>query len=1053
MAKKKSFYRAIETVLFRVPLLPIERYHQLASNEKADEEDSYDSILQCLDEPLVRLALVVGSRPLVDAIERAGDQPKPDVLKKLLRYFIRMSTRPTPYGLFAGVALASLGDRTDIMVAPEAPQWRSRLDMSWLIAFVEECESTQRMRELLRVCTNPAAYFRAGRVVLGERVLFDETEQAPEVSIRASRAIVRTLEFAQSPVRYIDLRAELLKSPGASYEVVDGFLTSLMQQTFLISDLRPPLTSGDPSEHVLSNSEDACKELRKLLNDLSRWDKQCATEQIASYKSLVASAGTVIANAPTDTPFQVDMKVPLERVAINETIGEEVVRAAELLLRFSSYPEGSPALRAYKTEFLSKYGLEREVPVLELLDPNLGLGAYSSFASHVPASPTISERHARLVELAACAQRDLDSVLDLNDVLLRQLAPDGLDADRLPFSLDLSVFVGADSPASLDAGEFEVHVGPNVGAMGAARTMNRFAHLLGHDATQMIQELAIAEDSYFPDTINAELVYLPQRSRSANVSVRPKVRKFEIPVGLCPGLTDATSIPLREIVIGVHNERFYARWPKAGKRLRVLSGHMLNPNQSPDVCRFLSDVTLDGTCQLTRFSWGPAESFPYLPRVQAGRVILRPAEWKITTSVREKLFPSCSAKSFPAELEEWRKAWRVPRYVYIAFADNRLLLDLDDKRQADELRSEIAKQPPGNPLVLQDIVHPVERTWSRGANNESYFAELIVSLARNANLSRAQGHSSQPQIAPDPISPSTSVFEPRREQNLVPLGGEWLFLSIYIGADIQNDVIARPLQSLVSELLTNALVTGWFFVRYTDPDHHIRIRLRCASHDVRSQLYEIVCGWADTLITDGFCRRCTLDTYDQEVERYGGQEGLALAEDVFCVDSVAVSALLALADTQKGAVDPLDVAVASTDALLRGLGLTEEDLIRWLKVRDIDRKLVGKEYRNRQRDLVTLVRDMESGTGLTGAYGTLGENIRSFRERLEPLGARLSDLNRSGKLSQPLDRLYSHYAHMHFNRIFGIDAEKERLTLGLLLRTIVTITRLDSDTVPEEPNA
>ena len=54
----------------------------------------------------------------------------------------------------------------------------------------------------------------------------------------------------------------------------------------------------------------------------------------------------------------------------------------------------------------------------------------------------------------------------------------------------------------------------------------------------------------------------------------------------------------------------------------VYSGHMLNSLRAPTLCRFLSDVRQDGGAQLSPFSWGATSDFPYLPRIERGRVVL-----------------------------------------------------------------------------------------------------------------------------------------------------------------------------------------------------------------------------------------------------------------------------------------------------------------------------------------------------------------------------------------------------------------------------------------------
>ena len=66
--------------------------------------------------------MAVGSLALPNELERPSSDGR-DAARaeaKLLRYLIRMSNRPTPYGLFAGVALGQWAECTDLALA-DAP--------------------------------------------------------------------------------------------------------------------------------------------------------------------------------------------------------------------------------------------------------------------------------------------------------------------------------------------------------------------------------------------------------------------------------------------------------------------------------------------------------------------------------------------------------------------------------------------------------------------------------------------------------------------------------------------------------------------------------------------------------------------------------------------------------------------------------------------------------------------------------------------------------------------------------------------------------------------
>src|SRR5215208_135687 len=120
-----ALYRPMGHLVVRAPLLPADAY--LALGARAGPGPGGPGALA----PEVRHALAVASPSLLAALDRAGpgDPGSARLEGKLLRYLIRMSTRPTPFGLFAGVGIVNWGPATSLELAPEDFRTRTRPDM------------------------------------------------------------------------------------------------------------------------------------------------------------------------------------------------------------------------------------------------------------------------------------------------------------------------------------------------------------------------------------------------------------------------------------------------------------------------------------------------------------------------------------------------------------------------------------------------------------------------------------------------------------------------------------------------------------------------------------------------------------------------------------------------------------------------------------------------------------------------------------------------------------------------------------------------------------
>jgi thiopeptide-type bacteriocin biosynthesis protein len=721
------------------------------------------------------------------------------------------------------------------------------------------------------------------------------------------------------------------------------------------------------------------------------------------------------------------MALALDGHHISRAVGEEAAHAAELLLRLSPWPRGLPHLEVYRQVFVARYGHEREVPLLELLDPNFGLGPPSSHG-HDGAGGIDPQRGAvrqrTLHDLAIRALRDRQLVVELDENTLARLETCIPSPDTAPVSLDIAAFVAACSPAALDAGEFQIIIGPNLGASAAGRNLGRFADLLGPTAEAALERAARTEEERTPGRLYAELLYLPQRFRSANVAVRPAVRSHEIVLGTTAGVPLSKVIPLDELVVGVRNGRFYVRWLAEDVEVVGCAGHMLNNLQAPTVIRFLDDLRHDGVAQFSSFDWGPATGFPFLPRLQRGRIVLSLAQWRIDASPRTDDLPAESSVAFRKALAPWRERWRVPRYVYLSFGDNRLLLDLEDDAQGEVLREEICRLQDGGFIVLQEGLPAPDQVWAIGPGGHFVMEFMVPLVLKEATR----------QTHKEPLQLNVSRHRVATEIRLRPPGSDWLFAKLYCPRTFEEDLIAGPMRMFCAFVRAADLAEEWFFIRYADPDPHLRLRFRGAPERLVSHLLPQFCSWAADLMRDGLCHRFCFETYDREVERYGGEVGITTAEALFTADSRAVVELLHLSQQRLLAMDRMTLAVLSIDDLLAGLGLTESDRLRWYKNQGILRHESGQEYRQRKATLRALLGDPVRLLAEPGGE-SVAQVFAARREALMPAVQCLHELTERGELGQPTSKLYQSFVHLHCNRLLASDSSLEQRLIGLLLRT------------------
>jgi thiopeptide-type bacteriocin biosynthesis protein len=192
------------------------------------------------------------------------------------------------------------------------------------------------------------------------------------------------------------------------------------------------------------------------------------------------------------------------------------------------------------------------------------------------------------------------------------------------------------------------------------------------------------------------------------------------------------------------------------------------------------------------------------------------------------------------------------------------------------------------------------------------------------------------------------------------------------------------------------------------------------------------------LLKDGRLWRFQLDTYEREVERYGGPEGTVVAEKMFEADSHAVLELLARLDEgDAGGDERWQLALAGSAMLLDDLGLTLDEKRAMLESLRAEfakehradaalRRGVGERFAKERARLEAIVDPPhDDADPLAPGFAVLRERSA----RLVPLVGELRALERAGRLSKSLLELAPSYLHMFVNRLVRSAARAHEMVL------------------------
>lgn len=99
-------------------------------------------------------------------------------------------------------------------------------------------------------------------------------------------------------------------------------------------------------------------------------------------------------------------------------------------------------------------------------------------------------------------------------------------------------------------------------------------------------------------------------------------------------------------------------------------------------------------------------------------------------------------------------------------------------------------------------------------------------------------------------------------------GQQWLYFKIYCGYHTADEIITKTLLPLSGTLIKQNSIEKWFFIRYHDPDHHIRYRIKLNPAYNNFPIIEAIQKHLRQYELSGAIHTVEISTYKREIQRY-----------------------------------------------------------------------------------------------------------------------------------------------------------------------------------------
>ncbi len=676
------------------------------------------------EEKVFKEAIYLASPILYEEIEKSNSKAK--LNNALLKYFIRMSTRSTPFGLFSGVGLAKF-DEQSLLFSNGQKLRDTKADMHFLFSLSNHLLALPHIRNEVLFFPNNSIY-RIGKKI---RYVEFESNNGKRNYVLSSAIFSDELEQilikSESGKTIKELARTLITEDISESEAVD-YVNELITNQILVSELEPTVSGIDFLDSIISilNRINAFKE-RDFLTCIQNRIKELDVN-LGNPTSAYSEIEKLIRNTEIEYEqkylFQTDLYY--QNAASLSYIWKKQLKKGISFLNKITLPNKNTHLEKFKTAFLDRFDTQ-EVSLAYALDTEVGIGYIQNLTSQslhsylddlkIPSNAK-QDLKIELDEIRAILNRKLQSAylqkcftIQLTDKDFEKFEENWTD---LPDTLSFM--------AEIISGNREQQLFLGNCSGNAARLLARFCSDKA-DIQKLAKEITSKEQELNADCILAEILHLPE-SRIGNVVRRPILRPYEIPYLAKSILPKENQISVDDLYVSVKNNKLVLRSKKHNREVKpyLTNAHNYSANSLP-LYHFLCDFGSQNLRPGLNFDWGGlAHIYDFLPRVEYENIILSKARWKIYSDEMKGFFlllKNGETELLNERMEDFRNIRQIPQWIQLVYGDNTLVINLKNPEMLTMFLSSIKNK---KEIIIEEFLCDEE---------ENFVHQFIFPLYKN----------------------------------------------------------------------------------------------------------------------------------------------------------------------------------------------------------------------------------------------------------------------------------------------------------------------------------
>ena len=732
----ENTYCPFPNFVVRAPLLSFSFFEKLTSKQNISD----DELKELFNKAEIKEAIFLATPILFYELQKwldnkIEDNNKIDRLKySLLKYISRMSSRCTPFGLFAGCAVGELGFTTSIILDDISTHSRhTRLDMNYLVGLSQNIVKQENIKNQILFFPNTSIYKSGNQLRYVEYEYVDSVRHHHVMAVEDSIYLQKILKASKRGMLMKDI-IDLLVNDDNSLNEVTEFVEDLILSQILISELEPSASGPEFLDHIksvlikLEGTQEQLEIINYIENELIALDGNIGNNanDYIQISNAVKKLGT---DFDIKYLFQTDVILKTKSNVLSHSVVDSVRKGMSILNKITLPPKES-FLSNFKEAFYERFE-DREVRLSKVLDVEIGIG-YIQNQDFLDNNPLIDD--------IIFSGRDLKSFTDIKwsqtysifykkflksiadnsfNIVLTDKDFEGLEEnwedlpDTISTMVELVIIDGEEKVLIMDAGN-----------SSSANLFGRFCHgdSILNEYTQRITDL---EKRMNKTKILAEINHLPE-SRLGNVLLRPVLRDFEIPYLAKSNLSIENQLNIEDLYISIKNQKhIYLRSATYDKEVLpyLSNSHNYSSNSLP-IYHFLCDMQTQNKRAGIGIDLGPfVNDYDFIPRIEYKNLIFSPAIWNLRNSdIAPFLNLNEDDLTFMDKIQLFKKNKKIPKYIMFIESDNQLLVNTDNLLSV-KMFLQLVKNKQN--FKIREFLF-CEKGIVRSSDNQEYYANQIV---------------------------------------------------------------------------------------------------------------------------------------------------------------------------------------------------------------------------------------------------------------------------------------------------------------------------------------